>query len=645
MAKVFISYRRTDTTTFSGRIYDRLVLRFGKKNVFKDVDDIPPGVNFGTYIQAALRQCAVALIIIGHQWLDTSATDGERRLEHPNDWVRLEVETALSLGLTVIPVLVDGARMPNEDALPHPCSRSRSSTPSRCATIPTSPVTWSGSSRAWSVRWLHAGQLASLAGGRVGPRRPPASRTSTQPPRDMVAEPRPDINVPAQPVAADVLPDVVSVGEFPMEPIVAADVVPVVTPVSTPIQEPVAAEVTLPASRISSSARPVTPPSDVPTPRPAGRRSMRAGLLAGVATLLVVASLGVLFNSLGLRGGAHANTAATHTALRTATPSPSPSATSSPQFLSAFTLPNHTSPGITSGPDGDVWFTEASPNGPKIGQITPTGHINEYPLPRTSWGASYPWAITLGPDGNLWFTDICACGNLIGRITPTGSITEYPILTYFSEPWGIATGPDGNVWFTEYDGNKIGRITPSGSITEYPLPGPASGPRGIATGPDGNLWFTGYDGNKIGRITPTGHLTEYPIPTRNIWANAITSGPGGPDGNLWFTNVNANTNDNYRGEIGRISPTGVITEYPIPTAHTLPEGGITRGPDGNLWFTELAPDGGKIGRITPTGRIVEYAVPVSTTPSPFADVTSGPDGNLWFTVVSYPEGKIGVMAP
>lgn len=76
MAKVFISYPRADSASVSGRIYDRLVAQLGRGNVFKDVDDIPPGVNFGAYIQGSLRQCAVALVIIGPRWLDPQAADG-----------------------------------------------------------------------------------------------------------------------------------------------------------------------------------------------------------------------------------------------------------------------------------------------------------------------------------------------------------------------------------------------------------------------------------------------------------------------------------------------------------------------------------------------------------------------------------------
>lgn len=119
-ARIFLSYRRAETASISGRIYDRLVAKFGRRQVFKDVDDIPAGVNFRTQLEETLQQCAVVLVIIGPHWLTmtTQAEGGGRRLEDPADWVRLEVETAFALGLTVIPILVEGAPIPTAADLP-----------------------------------------------------------------------------------------------------------------------------------------------------------------------------------------------------------------------------------------------------------------------------------------------------------------------------------------------------------------------------------------------------------------------------------------------------------------------------------------------------------------------------------------------
>jgi hypothetical protein len=116
---IFIGYRRDDTADVAGRIYDALEARFGKERLFKDVDNIPPGVDFGKYIKSILPRCRVALILIGPHWVNARDAGGRRRLDDQNDWVRVEVETALSInGLQVVPVLVNGAQMPTSSDLP-----------------------------------------------------------------------------------------------------------------------------------------------------------------------------------------------------------------------------------------------------------------------------------------------------------------------------------------------------------------------------------------------------------------------------------------------------------------------------------------------------------------------------------------------
>lgn len=119
MSKVFLSYRRADSLTITGRIHDRLVAAFGEKNIFKDVDDIEPGVDFRQVILDAIDESDVQLVIIGKQWLDLRNAQGQRRIDEPNDFVRMEVQTGLEkANLRVIPVLVGGAIMPDAQDLP-----------------------------------------------------------------------------------------------------------------------------------------------------------------------------------------------------------------------------------------------------------------------------------------------------------------------------------------------------------------------------------------------------------------------------------------------------------------------------------------------------------------------------------------------
>jgi len=119
MPKIFISYRRADSKTITGRIYDRLVLEFGKKNVFMDVDNIPAGADFRKVLVDAVESCDFLLVVMGDQWLDIEDEDGNRRLDDPADFVRIEVETGLHReSWSVIPLLVQGAKMPKSNELP-----------------------------------------------------------------------------------------------------------------------------------------------------------------------------------------------------------------------------------------------------------------------------------------------------------------------------------------------------------------------------------------------------------------------------------------------------------------------------------------------------------------------------------------------
>lgn len=115
---IFISYRRAGVRTQTYRLADELKRQYGESNIFLDVKSIDPGVRYADAIRDALNRCAVILVMIGPKWSTISDDDGRRRLENPEDVLRIEVETALKAKARVIPVLVDGAEMPTADALP-----------------------------------------------------------------------------------------------------------------------------------------------------------------------------------------------------------------------------------------------------------------------------------------------------------------------------------------------------------------------------------------------------------------------------------------------------------------------------------------------------------------------------------------------
>ena len=115
VASVFVSYRRDDSRHAAARLGERLNERF---RLFMDIDSIQPGSDFAAVVREAVDQADVVLAVIGPAWLTSADETGARRIDKPRDWVALEIGTALARGTAVIPVLVDGARMPEQDELP-----------------------------------------------------------------------------------------------------------------------------------------------------------------------------------------------------------------------------------------------------------------------------------------------------------------------------------------------------------------------------------------------------------------------------------------------------------------------------------------------------------------------------------------------
>ncbi|MGA2484670.1 MAG: TIR domain-containing protein [Roseiarcus sp.] len=120
---IFINYRRGEDQAAAGRLYDQLEATFTRERIFIDVDNIAPGRDFTEELATRVEQCDVFLAVIGRRWADVVDVDGSRRLDNPNDWVRVEIESAQRLGKHIIPVLVDGAEMPRPEKLPDALQR------------------------------------------------------------------------------------------------------------------------------------------------------------------------------------------------------------------------------------------------------------------------------------------------------------------------------------------------------------------------------------------------------------------------------------------------------------------------------------------------------------------------------------------
>ncbi len=280
--------------------------------------------------------------------------------------------------------------------------------------------------------------------------------------------------------------------------------------------------------------------------------------------------------------------------------------------------------GITTGPDGNIWFTDAGAS--TIARVSTSGSgLAEF---KTNTGGATPVGITKGPDNRIWFTELSASVNQVGRSSTTGSQNEFAINKAGAMPTGIVTGPDGHMWFTDFGNSTIGTIdpnAPAGTVaTTFPV---TSGlmPTAIASGPLGHLWFTeqGANGGKIGEMTAAGVLVSEAQAASGTGAG-IAGITVGPDGNLWFTEQN-------HGTIGMMTPGHLVHEFPPLSGHGAPTA-ITAGSDGALWFVDQGNNA--IGRITTSGSVTEF--PVFTANAFSANVqptgiTPGPDGNIWFT--------------
>ena len=239
--------------------------------------------------------------------------------------------------------------------------------------------------------------------------------------------------------------------------------------------------------------------------------------------------------------------------------------------------------------------------------------------------------IITGPDGDLWVAGPGHNASYIEKIGPNGSVTAFKVLGS-PEVDDLAAGPDGNVWFSaqSLEPNRfkshgiLGKVTPAGRITETAFPGNlwvfGAGEDAIARGPGGVLWFAfqGFDPGDVsefGLRTAAGRIKLLPVPSSQIQMIDIAAGP---DGDLWF--------DNLVGGVGRITPSGAVTEFASvqPTV-------IETGLDGSLIVTGQNASGQpETGLLSTTGTVTPYTIPASSSQA-FADYLGPAGGSLWFT--------------
>ncbi|MFM9149858.1 MAG: hypothetical protein ACKORA_05160, partial [Solirubrobacterales bacterium] len=206
--------------------------------------------------------------------------------------------------------------------------------------------------------------------------------------------------------------------------------------------------------------------------------------------------------------------------------------------ITEYSLPSSSAQpyGITSGADGQVWFTEfAAKNLTAINPLTATPATPGFTrIALSSSGSTNPSQVTRGPGTSIWFTEILGQGR-VGSFNG-GALLEWDVPAAVQNPFGIVLGPDGNVWFTGYGNQTLSWINPNNfafrpSVISLPDPNPS----GIAVGPDGKLWVAAYGSNGTGetisRVNTDGTVeATFTTPTTDSGPLDITAGP---DGALW----------------------------------------------------------------------------------------------------------------
>ncbi len=291
---------------------------------------------------------------------------------------------------------------------------------------------------------------------------------------------------------------------------------------------------------------------------------------------------------------------------------------------------------MTIDPTGRVWFTEKI--GKKLAVYDPEKKgFATYPLP-ASWenmGFSY---ITSGPDGEIWFTvNRWAEGseepNMLGRFTPAdGYFTKYA-LSSKTIPEELIVDAKGVIWFFATNKNNLYRVDPKTfAIKGYPIPTANGYPRSLAVAQNGHIWFVEANTNKIGEFIPeqeTFHEHEVLTSFANLGKISIDK-----NGKIWFVEVTAN-------RIGVFSPEQKrFDEVIIPTPGSSPVA-LVNDDNGNIWFLEYK--GNKVGVFNTVSAIFhEYDIPTYSS-YPTEMVLDRKRSLLWFTQSSTEAKRLGML--
>lgn len=289
--------------------------------------------------------------------------------------------------------------------------------------------------------------------------------------------------------------------------------------------------------------------------------------------------------------------------------------------------------GISTAPDGTIWFTEDGPD--QIGHYDPgSGQFREYPV-KTKGGEL--WGILQDSTGTVWYTSWFLDGlrGLLGRLDPaTGEVQEYEIPG--DRPWAFSILEyQGGIWLPLLSGNAVVRFDPrSETFEQHPLPEENQGPAYLTVGPDGDLWVSLSYVGRIARLDPDSGrydlLKPGPLeaPVGLLWA---------ADGSLWIGDHGASRITRYDPRTGRyeLFPTSQSFFYPL----TLPND-LAQDSQGRLWFIQHG--GNRMAYYDP-GRDVLVEIPIPTDEVNAQWMTLDGQERPWFA--EYTTGKLGTVDP
>jgi YVTN family beta-propeller protein len=545
--RVFINYRRADTSAYAGRLADSLIARFGADSVFMDIDTIPLGADFRDVIDEALSDCDVVLALIGREWLQLLGSNRRHRNDNTNDYVRLELEAALRRrGVLVVPILVQGADMPPERELPSSLA----------------PITFRNNFELSDRRWRADVEtlctaLEALAKAAKADERPsadviaPSLRGAEEPPKPLVDEP----------------------------PLPAAENDPSGA-TSDPPQRDAQALISKPATEQQPAAvvaaEPAAEVASIETPRRwRGRWSI--AVLAVLVVIGVVVALLVAASSSGARHAPKVSSpsvAATialpatgdHVAFARGAVFVTGHAT---ELLRIDPATNNVAPDATlPGPshaiatDGNTVWVSIGPNIVRAdGSSTSTSvGANVHEL---TFGDNALWCTTsnllridpaashveanvsaganldsvAASDGAVWVANRQASGT-ISRVDPTNNrvIATIPV---GDTPDELATGA-GAVWVANSHSGNVSRIDPATNMVVATITIGGS-PIWVVVGLNA-VWVTDASGNRVVRINPANNTITGSV---SVGQNPEAATIGG--GSVWVVNRNDHT-------ISRINP-------------------------------------------------------------------------------------------